>query len=101
MSENLTKDFFAGNINTKFRLPLDASNYLELELIEVNANERLREEGIDNFSIIFRGPRVQYLPQGTYRMEHERAGQFEIFIVPIRGDDAGYYYEAVFNRLLE
>jgi hypothetical protein len=32
-------------------------------------------------------------------MEHERLGSVEIFIVPIRKDGEGIYYEAVFNRL--
>jgi hypothetical protein len=32
-------------------------------------------------------------------MEHEALGSFELFIVPIRKDDEGFYYEAVFNRV--
>jgi hypothetical protein len=26
-------------------------------------------------------------------------GQFELFLVPIKEDEQGFYYEAVFNRL--
>ena len=100
MIENLTQEFFTENVNTTFRFPLDQSQSLELELVEVNSNERLRQEGVENFSVVFRGPREQFIPQGTYMFEHESTGQFEIFIVPIRVDDAGFYYEAVFNRVM-
>jgi hypothetical protein len=29
----------------------------------------------------------------------DEIGVFELFIVPIRRDDQGFYYEAVFNRM--
>ena len=101
MSENLTKEFFAENVNTTFRVRLDSAQSLEVELVEMNSNDQLQQKGVENFSVVFRGPRELFLPQRTYRMEHERAGEFDIFIVPIRGDTAGYYYEAVFNRLVD
>jgi hypothetical protein len=28
-------------------------------------------------------------------------GQFELFIVPVKQDAQGFYYEAVFNRIRE
>jgi hypothetical protein len=34
-------------------------------------------------------------------MEHDEMGQFDLFLVPIRQDDQGFYYEAVFNRILQ
>jgi hypothetical protein len=40
-----------------------------------------------------------YLDQGVRNFIHDQMGQFELFIVPIRQDAQGFYYEAVFNRL--
>lgn len=99
MIENLTKDVFAESLNTRFQLGEVQGRALELELVEVNSDERMRDEGVESFSIVFRGPADLYLPQGIYRMEHGRTGSCEIFIVPIKRDGEGFYYEAVFNRL--
>ena len=37
------------------------------------------------------------LPQGTYKVEHEKLGTLEIFLVPIGPDKEGLCYEAIFN----
>ena len=49
------------------------------------------------FSVLYRGPLRRFLPQGTYELDHPGLGTLEIFIVPVRQDLDGYYYEAVFN----
>ena len=36
--------------------------------------------------------------QGMRSFDHDKLGRFELFIVPIRQDGEGYYYEAVFSR---
>jgi hypothetical protein len=45
------------------------------------------------FSLVFTGGPEPPLPQRTYRVEHERLGAMEIFLVPI----APGRYEAVFT----
>jgi hypothetical protein len=49
------------------------------------------------FSIVLRGPKQAQHPQGTYRVEHEKMGSFDIFLVPIGPDAEGMQFEAVFN----
>ena len=98
MSEQLTKDSLSKELNTKFRLSVEPEQMCELELVEVK--ERGDRAGqAERFSAVFRGPLDYPLPQHSYPMEHERLGNVEIFIVPIRRDEEGFYYEAVFNRL--
>jgi hypothetical protein len=50
------------------------------------------------FSLIFLGPESsQYLPQGTYPLEHAHLPGLELFIVPL-GQQAGRMrYEAIFT----
>jgi hypothetical protein len=97
MLENLTMDSLSAQLNTKFRLtePLQG---MELQLAGVQAHDDLPGQ-TERFSAVFRGPLDHLLPQSTYRMEHEQLGGVEIFIVPIRKDGEGIYYEAVFNRV--
>ena len=39
------------------------------------------------------------LGQEIYRFEHDQIGGFELFIVPMRAEHDGRYYEAIFNSL--
>ena len=98
MLEHLTMDSFSAQLNTKFRLGVGTERSVELELVEVQAHGDVAGQ-TERFSAFFRGALDQFLSQGTYRMEHERLGSVEIFIVPIRKDNEGIYYEAVFNRV--
>lgn len=99
MSEILTKEAFAENVNTKFRIPFEASSAAELELLEVvEARSTSRQQ---QFSVFFRGPLEYILPQGTYHMEHEKMGEIDLFIVPVGRDQDGFRYEAVFNYVID
>lgn len=99
MSELLTKEAFTENLNTKFRIPFDSSKAAELELIEVvEARSTSRQQ---QFSVFFRGPLEYRLPQATYRMEHEKMGEIDLFIVPVAREPEGFRYEAVFNYVVQ
>ena len=49
------------------------------------------------FALVFRGPAGDVLPQGTYHVEHDALGAFDLFLVPIGADADGVRYEAVFG----
>jgi hypothetical protein len=98
MPEHLTKDALSAQLQTKFRIGFEPEKIVELELVEVQAHDDVAGQ-TERFSALFRSPLEHFLPQSTYRMEHERLGGVEIFIVPIRKDGEGIYYEAVFNRV--
>ncbi|MCA1567462.1 MAG: hypothetical protein LC803_17795 [Acidobacteria bacterium] len=98
MLEHLTTDSLSAQLNTKFRIGVETEKIVELELVEVQAHGDLPGQ-TERFSALFRGALHLFLPQGTYRMQHEQLGSVEIFIVPIRKDAEGIYYEAVFNRV--
>lgn len=97
MAASLEHETFSRNLNTKFRISVDESNTFEAELSKVD--ELLQSPVQERFSIIFRGPREFVLPQGNYRFNHDEMGEFSLFIVPIRQNDEGTFYEAVFNRM--
>lgn len=99
MSETLSKEAFAENLNTKFRINFESSKAAEIELVEVmEARSTSRQQ---QFSLFFRGPLEYLLPQGTYHMEHEKMGALDLFIVPIGREQEGFRYEAVFNYVIE
>jgi len=101
MGKSITYEEFAENLNTKFHASEDGGNadgaiVVDLDLAEVSELKLSPKQ--EQFSVLFRGPRDRFLGQGTRSLEHDKLGQAELFLVPVREDAEGYYYEAVFNR---
>jgi hypothetical protein len=100
MPVKLERSTFAEHLGETFRAVVEPENQLELELVEVEVlgsappQDPPRRE---SFSIVFRGPKDNALAQGTFRMEHDEIGGFDIFLVPIGEDQDGRQYEAIFN----
>ena len=99
MEAALTHEAFAGQVNTRFQVQTDQNTIVELDLIDVSDLKLHPQQ--EEFTIVFRGPLNAFLNQGIRSLTHEQMGQFEIFLVPIRQDEHGFYYEAVFNRIRE
>ena len=85
---------FADAVGTAYQVEADGATY-ELTLVQATQlTPSIRQEG--SFRLEFRGPYEPILPQAIYPL---RAGDFEceMFIVPIDRNDAGTFYEAIFN----
>ena len=99
MLEKLTREIFAENLNTRFRMFPQGGPVVEVELIEVKPGRSTPRQ--EQFAILFRAPQDAPAQQGMFRLEHDKVGAIDLFLVPVRRDEQGLYYEAVFNRLLE
>ncbi len=88
---------FAEHLNSTFRLHHGPAT-TELELVEVSDGSTGRHV---SFALLFRGPHQPLHPQQIYPFEHDRLGRFDLFIVPVKRDAHGLYYEAVINRVIE
>ncbi|HEX8650772.1 MAG TPA: hypothetical protein VF708_08015 [Pyrinomonadaceae bacterium] len=98
MIEKFTLDTFTPHLNSTFRIKQGDTVALELQLVgttDVGTTPRQIQ-----FSIVFRGPQNPYLVQSIYRLEHDQLGAFDLFLVPIKRDQEGMHYEAIFNRPL-
>src|SRR6266487_3434008 len=92
---------FAGLLLSKFRVQAGERTSVEVELIEATPHESADEAAqadAGSFSLVFAGPSNPFLPQQTYRFEHDNLGTFDLFIVPVGKDRKGFQYEAIFNR---
>src|SRR5262245_31830038 len=97
MEPSLTHEEFSKHANTKFQVPMDEHPPVELDLIEVSELKMYPRQ--EEFTILFRGPLEAFLDQGVRPIKHDQMGEFELFIVPIKQDEQGFYYEAIFNRV--
>lgn len=93
-----TLDDFSGQLNSKFHIASETQPSFDAELVEV-------EQTISNsvqmsFSLIFRAPADTPPAQSLYNAAHPVLGEMLIFLVPIKMNDQGLFFEAVFNKLL-
>jgi len=99
MSDNLTKEAFQENLNTKFRIKIEPSAIVPVELVELLEGVSTPKQ--EQFSLTFRGPLETPFGQGMRDVEHDRMGTFVLFLVPIARNPDGMVYEAVFNRFID
>lgn len=99
MSEIFTLEMFEGQLNTTFQMHYGDSQAADLQLIgakDVGSSERQKQ-----FSLVFKGPYEAPILQGVYRVDHDKLGNLDLFLVPISRDQSGVCYEAIFNRVVE
>jgi hypothetical protein len=90
---------FSKHLNTNFKIRLDEQTMVDAKLAEIT--EHLVSPLQERFAIVFHTTNDFFLGQGMRQVEHDQMGSFEIFLVPIRRDDQGTSYEAVFNRMVK
>lgn len=98
MLERLTKAMFAENLQTTFQLQLTPEQTLDLKLIELREGRSSAQQ--EQFALLFWGPLATPLGQRMWPIRHATLGEFDLFLVPVGRDGEGFYYEALFNRLL-
>jgi hypothetical protein len=98
MAASLTEQEFSQHVGTNFQLKLvQGTVNLNLSKVKGYPSGPNEQTGMERFSAFFDGPPDPRLPQAVYQLEHERMGQFELFLVPVAKNDQGFQYEAVFN----
>jgi hypothetical protein len=90
---------FAGLLNSTFTVQADDGQSIDAQLVTISEHRVVGRQ--EMFSITFRGPGDITLGQALRRFHHADTGDFDLFITPNREDEAGIYYEAVFNLIQE
>ncbi|HEY2361754.1 MAG TPA: hypothetical protein VGK36_11590 [Candidatus Angelobacter sp.] len=95
--DDLNAKTFREQLHSQFKVQQDPAGTITLELADVVENDLSPK--MELFSLHFSGPFRPRLDQKTHRVEHEKLGEFEIFLTPISADQQnGTVYEAVFHR---
>jgi len=108
------QQFFRNSVGSEFSVQQSAKNKVWLKLLSVAEPPAVAHSNnsasmsvhppkppsaapqTENYLLQFYGTTAKPLTQGTYLFEHEKIGQFYLFIVP----DSNQTYTAVINRLL-
>ena len=92
-----TLETFRPAVGQTFTVGDEGGAKVELTLAEATEVESGQHAPRPSFSLLFHGPADPFLPQATYRFEHESLEAMEIFIVPLGRDEHSAVYEAAFS----
>lgn len=97
----LTCDDFIDVVGQGFDVDIAEGAPLTLHLVSATESDEPGGTGPQGqvrkqFSLVFSGSPDRLLPQGTYRLNHPRLGQIDLFLVPLGPDTEGMQYEAAF-----
>ena len=89
-------DFFK-QVEGTFRAASVEGPEFDLRLVE--CRDILDDDVQETFSLMFLAPADTPAVQRTYRLTNDAMGSLDVFLVPLRQDGTGVYFEAIFNRL--
>jgi hypothetical protein len=98
MLEQIKPTTLAEYVGTQFQVLADWPTPIFFTLTEIK--ELAKTERQEIFSYFFQGPASVMLPQGTYRLKHEKFGEIDLFFVPVARNKDGFEYECAFNNLI-
>jgi hypothetical protein len=98
LSDGMSKGKFLALLNQSFIAYANARGGAHLRLVEVR--ELRARSRLDQFSLFFRGDAAERLESGIYLMEHPRAGQFEVRVDVVGGDERVAVYRSDFSLLV-
>jgi hypothetical protein len=71
-----------------------------IDLVLTEVEDRPEQPGLEQFTLIFRGPRERLLPQMMCQLKHPDMDPLVLFLIPtISRDQEYYYYQVCFGRL--
>ena len=100
--DGLTAEVFARHLGSSFVIRGDSTPTTRIRLKGVTSysakkSEKRPETLRSPFSVVWRGANSDNLPQGTYRVDHDQLGSFELFLVPVSAKNDPLIMEAVFG----
>lgn len=95
----LRLELFTENLGEVLEIGFDDRAPFELEIAEATGMPG-DSDAREPFSVLFRSRDELVLPQRVYRLEHEKIGSLELFLVPLGPDrevEGAMLYEAAFS----
>ena len=93
-----TRSEFSQQVDSVFRASMADGSMIPMRLSRFD--EHVVNATQENYSLLFQAPVDAPAVQNTYRLDHDVLGKMDLFLVPVKKDEDGLYYEAVFNQLV-
>ncbi len=95
----VSKEAFEATVHSAYLMQLGPDQAVPLQLVEYKL--QLLNALQECFSLLFQAPVDAPNEQLLRTLQHQSLGELEIFLVPIKKNADGLFYEAVFNRMLK
>ncbi len=93
-----TKELFESSQQDVFEIAFEDGTPKLCNIAEINTSQApMIEQDKPQYSIIFSSAETEVYEQGVYVVSHPKLGEFELFLVPVYGDDKVVHYEAIFT----
>ena len=92
------REAFAAAVTSNFDVSSDSEAPVQFTLLECNT--LVNNDSQECYTLLFRGPSEQPAVQAIYQLENKHLGKLQLFLVPIKRDHDGLYFEAVMNHLV-
>lgn len=89
---------FSAAVNSQFSVLETDGSVSQFKLVECRSH--VSNERQECYSLYFLAPPDRPRRQEIYRLKNEQLGEMELFLVPIKQDEHGLYFEAVMNQLI-
>ena len=93
-----SKEEFSSETNSLFRARQSDGTEIDLTLVESRSS--ISSPVQECFSLLFRAPADTVPVQDMFSLTNEKLGRMDLFLVPVKKDEDGLYYEAVFNYVV-
>lgn len=97
MLTNVSKDDFHAALHSQF-VTKGASDAFVSELVSVEIAKSAATH--ECFSLLFKAPADTACEQMIYGIEHPTLGAMDLFLVPVKRNTEGVFFEAVINRVI-
>ncbi len=94
-----TREDFTAQLNTSFEAHSETGEVFEMVLVEIKniISNKIQE----CFSLLFCASAGNVTVfQQSLRLKHNILGEMDLFLVPVKKNESGLFFEAVFNKLL-
>ncbi len=93
-----SKESFEASQNDVFEIIFDGEHKQPCQVEEISTSSaQMVDQDKQQFSVVFASSVPDVFEQGVYSVHHHKLGEFELFLVPVFGDEKGVHYEAVFT----
>ena len=93
-----SKGAFSEQVDSIFHARIGEGADFDLRLVQFD--DIVSNAVQENFTLMFQAPLDAPAVQNTFRLDHESLGTINLFLVPVKKNENGLYYEAVLNRFI-
>jgi len=89
---------FKSHLNSKFTIPFDDGNNIDLELIDLIEGTPIPDLNLKPFTLEFKAnPESPLLQQETYKILDQSNNEYILLLIPRKSNSEGHFYDSIIS----